>query len=258
MYLSVYVDLFIKLVVATIISLGWAAILYPLIRKSQKSWHTLIIITSILSFSTLILKEVLDKFNSPFGEIITYVLGILFGIAVIYLLFIFKSKRLETLPNEDIFIRDYKIKTEIHMRHLFQIAILIEEQGKQFYNELAKKASDIKEKKFWRKLAKDEVAHKRLFQRALSRWLPLPYDKETLNSFIQELKSKGLFSDSQAPVTSHENIIKYAIQQEEITADFYLSFENPFPDAWKRMHIHNLVLIERGHAEKLRAFLQKS
>jgi rubrerythrin len=249
-----YADLFFKLLVASIISLGWAAIFYPLIRKSQKSWHTLIILTSILSFSTLLLKELLDKFNPPFAEIFTYLLGIFFSIALIYLLFIFKSKRLEVLPKEDLSFRNYKIKTEIHMRHLFQIAILIEEEGKQFYGKIAKKASDIKSKKFWQKLAKDEVDHKRLFQRALSRWLPIPSDKETLESFIQELKANGLFSNSPAPDATEEDVIKYAIQQEEKTADFYLSFENAFPDAWKRMHIHNLVMIERGHAKDLKTF----
>ena len=256
MYLSDYADLFFKLLVASIISLGWAAIFYPIIRKSQKSWHTLIILTSILSFSALLLKELLDKFNSPFGEIFTYVLGIFFGIALIYLLFIFKSKRLEALPKEDLFFRNYKIKTAISMRHLFQIAILIEEEGKQFYEKLAKKATEVKAKKFWQKLAKEEVDHKRLFQRALSRWLPLPSDKKTLDLFIQELKNNGLFSNPPIPGSKVEDIIKYAIQQEEKTADFYLSFENAFPDAWKRMHIHKLVMIERGHAKDLRAFFR--
>jgi hypothetical protein len=41
MYLPDHVDLAVKLVVASILSFGWAAILHPFVRKSQKSWDTL-------------------------------------------------------------------------------------------------------------------------------------------------------------------------------------------------------------------------
>lgn len=239
------------LTLAIIIPLGWGAIFYPVLRKSQKSWPILIIIASALSFATLVLKEILDKVNPVFAETFTYAAGILFGLAALYFIFKFKSKGLEAAPQDHVFFRNHTIGTEIPMRYLFQVAILLEEQGKEFYGKLADKALDVKAKKLWRDLANDESNHKRLFEIALSRWLPRPANKKVLESLVQELGSAGLFSNPPPPDATEKTIINYAIQQEEKTADFYHSFEKGFPDAWKRMHIQGLVTTEREHANKL-------
>ncbi|MBN1833424.1 MAG: ferritin family protein [Deltaproteobacteria bacterium] len=193
--------------------------------------------------------------NSPLSDIFIYGLGILFGVLVLYSLFRLKSNRLEGLPNDDMFFRGHKIGNKIPMRHFFQIAILLEEEGKDFYTMLTSKASDRKAKEMWQKLASDETNHKRLFEKILSRWLPRPADSESLNSLIKELRNRGLFSNPLLPDATEEEVVKYAIHNEEMTADFYLSFAKTFPDAWRKMHIQELVTMERQHAENLRDFL---
>ena len=50
---------------------------------------------------------------------------------------------------------------------------------------------------------------------------------------------------------SEEVMAEYAIQQEKKSIDFYLSFERAFPEGWRRMHIQNLVMEEKSHANKL-------
>jgi rubrerythrin len=227
-------------------------------RKAKKRWDILILIATFFSFSTLILKEIIHEVDSPFYDIFIYGLGIIFGVLVLYSFFRLKSNWLEGLPNDDMFFRDHRIEEKIPMRHLFQVAILLEEDGNNFYTMLAEKASDEKARKMWQKLANDETAHKRLFEKTLSQWLPRPADNESLDTLIRELRNRGLFSNPLLPDATEEEAVKYAIHNEEMTADFYLSFEKTFPDAWRKMHIQDLVAMERQHAEKLREFLAAS
>jgi rubrerythrin len=250
-------DLYV-LGLAIIIPLAWSVIFYPVLRKSKKSWHNLVIVASVLSFLTLILKEMMAKVNPVLAEMLIYASGIVFGVAALYFIFKSKSKWLEAMPKENVSFRNQEIETKVPLRYMFQVAVLVEQQGKEFYEKLAEKASDVKARELWQGLAYDETAHKRLFENILSRWLPRPADKESLDSLTQALRGRGLFSNPPLPDATEEDVIKYAIQQEEMTADFYLSFESAFPDAWKRIHIRSLVTTERQHAERLRTFLPAS
>jgi rubrerythrin len=245
----------LPLIFAIIIPLGWAVIFYPFMRRAKKDWDILILIATLLSFSTLIFKEIIYKVDPDLAKTFAYVAGMLFGVAVLYFIFKFKSNWLEAPPEDDILFRNYQIETKIPMRHLFQVAIRLEGEGKDFYTMLAEKASDGKARKLWQELANDETAHKQLFENTLSRWLPRPADNESLDSLIKELRSRGLFSNPPLPDATEEEAVKYAIHNEEMTADFYLSFEKTFPDAWKKLHIQELVNTERQHAGKLRDLL---
>jgi len=233
----------------TVITLGWAVIFYPFMRRAKTRWDILILIATSFSLAILILKEIILEVNSPFSDIFTYGLGILFGVLVLYSFFRLKSSWLEGLPNDDMSFRDHRIEGRVPMRHLFQAAILLEEHGENFYSTLAEKASDEEAKRIWQKLANDETTHKRLFEKTLSRWLPRPADSESLDSLIEELRSRGLFSNPPLPDATEEEVVQYAVHNEEVTADFYLSFEKAFPDAWKKLRIQELVTTERQHAE---------
>jgi rubrerythrin len=153
------------------------------------------------------------------------------------------------------FFRNYPIKTKLHMRYLYQVAILVEEEGIKFYSELAKKANDTAIKRLCIKLAGDEKKHKEIFEAVLAQWLPEPADEQTLNSLIQELRNAGLFSEPPSLNASEKDMIKYAIEQEIKTAEFYQSFEEYFPQTWKKLRIQRLVLAEKEHAESLRSLL---
>jgi len=253
MPLSEYVDLAFKGILAALIPLGWAVIFYPLIRKLRKAWPVLLIVASLLSLSLFVIKEVMDNITPVFDEIVTYTLGIFFGGVVLSLFFNFKSRWLRTSPKKGSFLHNPKGKNNIHLRHLLRIAISIEEQGENFYDNLAEKTINPDVRHLCRKLAVDEVRHRQYFEKTLNRWLPIPSDMHSIDLLKQKLKKKGIFLDPLPPDVSEEDMIKYAIEQEKKTAEFYLSFENGFPDAWKRMHVERLVEEERSHAKKLMA-----
>ena len=147
----------------------------------------------------------------------------------------------------------FKRKKILHLRYVLQVAILIEQEGEQFYRQLAQLPSDTKVKELCFKLAHDESEHKKLFEEFLSHWISLPVDEEYLKSYIQKLKKKGLFYIPSFLSTSVEDLLKHAIEYENTTADFYQSLEKEFTELWKQMHIHQLVIIERGHADNLKS-----
>lgn len=251
MPLSEYVDLTAKAIVAALIPLGWAVILYPLMRKFRRAWTILLVTATLLSLTLFVIKEIMDKVTPVFDEIVAYTLGIFFGGAILSLFFNFKSRWLKTLPKKGVLFQNLKVKKNIHLRHLLRMGIQIEQQGEDFYDKLAEKAENLNVKHLCRKLAIDEARHRLFIEKTLYRWLPIPIDMRSLALFERELKKRGIFSDTPPPDASVEDLIRHAIEEEKKTMDFYLSFENSFPEAWKRMRIEKLAEEEKEHINKL-------
>ncbi len=149
------------------------------------------------------------------------------------------------------FLNNLKLKPKIHLYYIIQIAISIEDQGLSFYTALAKKTSNVEIKNLCSRLAKDEAAHKKFFQDALLQWKDPVANDQILDSLTEQLQNIGLFWDFSLSSASEKEFIRYAIEQEIKTADFYLSFEKNFPKTWKQLYIQQLVITERAHANSL-------
>jgi len=154
------------------------------------------------------------------------------------------------------FLNNFKLKPKIHLRYILQSAISIEDQGVKFYSILAEKTSNTAINRLCSKLANEEAAHKKIFQNSLLQWKGLPASEEILDSITAQLKNIGLFWDLSLSKASEKDFIKYAIEQEIKTADFYLSFEKTFPQTWKQLYIQQLVITERAHANSLTSLLE--
>jgi rubrerythrin len=152
---------------------------------------------------------------------------------------------------DDTFFHKYHISYRIHLRHLLQAAVASEEEGHPFYQKLSKKVEDPKVRDLCRHLAEEEIKHKKLFLSVLNRWLSRPADKKSLSNLLRDLKTQGLFLNPPSPDVTEKEMVLYAVKQEETTADFYLSLEKAFPEAWKRMKVQNLAAEEKAHAQKL-------
>ena len=130
----------------------------------------------------------------------------------------------------------------------------MEERGIKFYNDFAKKAVDPKAKELCYNLVKEEFSHKALIEKILYQWLPLPPDKEALNSIEEQIRFWNIYSNQPNVDATEEDMARYAIEQETRMADFYFSFEKSFPVAWKRNYLQMLVTDERSHADKIISF----
>ena len=148
-------------------------------------------------------------------------------------------------------LRKFVNRKRVRVRYLYQMAIFLEEDGKNFYDKLAEKAKDVNLRNLCNRLAQAEADHKKLFQEMLSRWIPLPIDAKSLDYLEGESKKRGIFSDPPSPDASEEEMIKYAIEQEKRCVDFYLSFKKYFADEWQKNQIHKIMMEEKDHASRL-------
>ena len=151
----------------------------------------------------------------------------------------------------------YTSERKIHLRHLLQAGVLIEEQGKAFYDSLAEKAVKQGVKDLCSKLAREEIGHKQFLEDIVSRWLPLPISHESSAVIERELKERGIFVAPPSPDSTEKEFLKYAIETENKMIDFYLFFEEKFSDTWKKMNGERVANEDRRHAEQLIAWLDK-
>lgn len=141
----------------------------------------------------------------------------------------------------------------VRLRDIFRVAILIEEEGYAFYMKMAKKAKDEKTKELCESLAEEETHHRQLFSELLNHWNPLGVNPLTWPDFVEKVKKEGFFGYPPDENATEEEMAAYAIKQEIKSAQFYQMFETAFPEAWKRVRLHRLVLEERSHEARLRA-----
>jgi len=109
---------------------------------------------------------------------------------------------------------------ETRLRHLYQFAIIIEEQGAQYYDKLAKQTKNEALTKLCFQLVEEENEHKRLFQQRLSRWVPLPLDDKSLDRLERKFQTKGIFSDLTLSDKTVDDLVRYAIAVEHKSIDF--------------------------------------
>ncbi len=141
----------------------------------------------------------------------------------------------------------------IHLRDLFRLAVMMEEQGRDFYLKMAEKTRDAKTKELCSLLAEEEARHWLLLLNKLSRWHKLEVNRLTWPAFLERVKQEGFFEDAPDESAPEDQLAAYAIRQEIKSAEFYQLFEAAFPEAWKRVRLHDLVLEERSHEARLRA-----
>lgn len=141
----------------------------------------------------------------------------------------------------------------IHLRDLFRLAVLMEEQGRTFYMKMAARTRNVKTMELCTQLAEDETQHKQLFQKMLEHWNQLGVNIATWPAFLERVRQEGFFKNAPGENATEEQMAAYAIRQESKSAEFYQMFEAAFPEAWKRVRLHKLVDEERVHEAKLRA-----
>lgn len=151
----------------------------------------------------------------------------------------------------------YAAEKKVHLRHLIQVGISMEEKGKAFYDSLAEKAVKQGVKDLCSGLAQAELGHKQFLEDMVSRWLPLPINNERSAFIERELKARGIFLAPPSPDSTEKEFLKYAIGMENKMMDFYLFFEEKFQETWKKMNVDKVANEERRHAEQLTAWLDK-
>jgi len=170
--------------------------------------------------------------------------------AAVYFFMTSRGRTLNSRPRSGTILDS--LEGVIRLRDVFRLASTIEEEGIVFYRGLAEKANDPAVKALCVRLAEDEAKHKALLEDQLGEWRQLPANKLISSALLEQARQKGIFTHPPGPEAAEKEIAAYALLQEIKTAEFYQAFENAFPQAWKRAHMHLLVLEEKKHEQDLR------
>ncbi len=171
--------------------------------------------------------------------------------ATAYLLTTARGRMLGTKPKRGTLLD--RFEGAVRLRDVFRLAAAIEEDGIIFYRSLAERAKDPAVKSLCESLSKEEASHKALFEEQLGQWRQLPAHKLLYPALLQEARKKGIMADPPGPEATEDEMADFAIRQEMKTAEFYQAFEEAFPQAWKRTHMHALVLEEKKHWHDLQS-----
>ena len=146
---------------------------------------------------------------------------------------------------------------------VFKVAIQIEENGKNFYEQAQTKTTDEAVKKLFLYLAQEEVKHKEKFSR-LKELLPESAREDNLwdpeneiNQYLKMLANIHIFS-TQANVENQinkikdaEDALKMAMEFEKDSIVFFLTMKDVTADANGKNKIDELVKEEQEHLKKL-------
>jgi len=141
----------------------------------------------------------------------------------------------------------------VRLRDLFRVAVLIEENGKDFYLKMEARAGRPETKKLCAWLAAEEDRHRLFAQAHLDRWQPLGTHLTDWPILLERVKQEGFFAAPPSAGAAETEMAAFAIKQEIKSAEFYRLFEQAFPEAWKRSRLDRLVQEELAHEARLRA-----
>lgn len=144
---------------------------------------------------------------------------------------------------------------------LLKFAISIEEEGVKFYNDLADMNDNEDAKAFMRQLANDELQHAAVFQKI--------YDEvateENVYEYLYDQDIDAVFSDYAKYAafnrdvlegSSLKEVIKVAIETEQITIDYYDTMKK-YAKAKLLPILERLIEEETNHRNQLTEFLKK-
>jgi rubrerythrin len=144
----------------------------------------------------------------------------------------------------------------VHLRQLLRAGVEAEREGVAFYARFGRMSEDPAVKELCVKLARDEAEHRKVLEKALSRWRSIPVDEAAESALKEDMRRRGIFATPPVDTTERE-MLGFAIDLEEKLAEFYASFEGEFPETWKKMRIGRLVADEKAHADALRALKER-
>lgn len=121
----------------------------------------------------------------------------------------------------------------------------------EFYKALAGNSADAKTRDLCIRLSVSEINHKKMLKDWLSEWLPAPIPTEKMINLLSEAKKSGVFLNAPGKDSSEEDMVKFALFQENKMEKFYRSFEGASPDAWEKMQIQKLAIEERSQARSI-------
>lgn len=141
---------------------------------------------------------------------------------------------------------------------VIEFAIAIERNGERFYRLAQERVQDDQVQKMFRRLASDEVAHGRLFEKlraSIDAYDPGDEFPEEYFAYLHAFVEQIVFSDAKldeavAAAKDSLSAVRFAKQREQDAIQFYGEMRNLVPEA-DRALLDDLIAEERSHFTQL-------
>ena len=145
----------------------------------------------------------------------------------------------------------------IRLRHILHLGSLMEKQAEAFYRQFAQQVEDADVRELCLELANEEKDHFGFIQDILSKWKPLPVNKDNLKAMDADGRLRRLFLSAPNPEGTKKDFIEYAINEEKKMVYFYRNFEKEFAHEWRKTKLWRMVEEEVEHVQRLESMLPR-
>ncbi|MDP8298728.1 MAG: hypothetical protein P9L88_02320 [Candidatus Tantalella remota] len=233
-------------IIAFIIPIAWAVILYPFCRKYRLTWIRTLVFVIVASVVAMALKEIVDDKVSV-NDIAADLVGLFLGVASLSAILIWGGKRMSKIA-----VGVFRLKGEVSLRDVLYVALRLEERAAVFVEEAALRLSDEASKKLCSKLALKEHADAEQLSVMVSKWKLKASDGSAINTLEEQTIAHGLYTCPFLTQATEKDILEYAIEMKKLTGDLYGCFINYFPLEWKREILEDLTEKQRNMKKELK------
>ncbi len=233
-------------IVAFVIPLAWAVILYPFCRKYHLTWVKTMIFVIVASLVAMALKEIVDDKVSV-NDIAADIVGLFLGIAVLGAVFMWGGKWMSKVA-----VGVFRLKGEVSLRDILQVALRLEERAAIFFEEASRRLSDEAAKELCASMALKERAEAEQLSVMVSKWNLKASDGAAINTLEEQTIAHGLYTRPFLTQATKRDVLEYAIEMKKLTGDLYARFINYFPLEWKKEILEDLTEKQRNMEKELK------
>ncbi len=260
------ITIFYHGLLALLVPLGWALVLFPYWRRHRSQWYKTLIFVGVLSFSFMVGKEILLDTEISADDITADLLGLFFGTGLASLfLYIEKSIALrhkgaeknDAIPPQDGVVTQNHQATgpspqEISLRDIMGVLAKIHARGSLLFEEAAGNSTRASCKELCNRLAAEKGMHAREVESLLTRWSRKVPDIKVLDWMDERVGRYGIYNSPISADAGDREIVDYAIQQEGHIYALFSSFHDNFRGySWRTIQYENMILELKGHGKRL-------
>ena len=135
-----------------------------------------------------------------------------------------------------------------------KVALKIEDDGRRFYRQAARKSENNLTKQLFTNLADQELVHKQIFQKIYHAVVGGEEFPELVLPVGEAKKARGIFAEAMKeigiaikPSLSEQEAVKIAMEKEIKSRDFYIGHAQEIQNPVEKKFYDNLAGEEQGH-----------
>lgn len=238
-------------IIAFLMPLGWAIIIYPLCRRYHLPWVKTFLLILGVSFLSMLIKELFDAYISV-NDIVADIIGLFFGAVSLSALLIWGGKGVSGLA-----VGTFQMRGQVSLRDFLSVVLTMEERAVLFFEEAFRRLTDERSKDLCLELAGEEKKHVDVLKTSLSQWNYKTPEEEFARALEEKMNEQGLYIKPLLTGALPVDVLEYAVEMNGITQDLYSAFMRYFPMDWKREKINELLSQQVEYGIKLRGRLKE-